>query len=98
MALRIGLGLFVGRRRAAGLDPIRQHRQQLVGKRLALPFGRHPHGWVERGHPLQDQARIRITLRHRPARLAPLEHQGHGVDPQSRLLLEAAMAGKAPLG
>ena len=94
----IGLGLFSRRRGAAGLDPVLQHRKLLGGERLALALGGHSRDRIGVAHPLEDQARVGIALRHDAPRLAPLDHQRDRIEPKAGLLLETAMARKAPLG
>ena len=46
VALWIGLGLFIRRRGAAGLDPVPDHRELLGRQRLPLALGRHPRGRI----------------------------------------------------
>ena len=93
-----GFRCFVSRRRGPRADPGLSQRHLLWREWLPLPFRRHPLGEIGCHHAGQQQAAGWISGLDCAACFSPLPHQGHGVEPQARFLLEAAVAGGATLG
>ena len=93
-----GFRCFVSRRRGPRADPGGNECHLFWRERLSLPFRRHPQGEIGCLHAGQQQAAGWISGLDCAASFSPLPHQGHGVEPQARFLLEAAVAGGAALG
>ena len=92
---RVSLGLFVGGGRSPGHDPILEKRDLLRRERLAFALGRHMRGRIWVAHSRQDQACAGVFLRDDRAGFTSLKHEFDGVQSQTSLLLEPAVAGKA---
>ena len=95
---RVGLGSLVSRRRAAGSDPGFQGFDLLWFERLPLPLRRHALGRVGMDDPRDKRSGRRVAWDDDGASITPGQEPRRGVDPQTGLLGQRPVAGKAAVG
>ena len=98
MLARVGLRDLVSRRRAAGSDPGFQGFDLLWFERLPLPLRRHALGRVGMDDPRDKRSGRRVAWDDDGASITPGQEPRRGVDPQTGLLGQRPVAGKAAVG